>query len=73
MGEVGSENIKLYSNVQKRKAIIVGRESFLAVGISDAIIRRLTEEAVNGDLFGSSALDEIKIKTKTGIDPNNIK
>ena len=25
-------------------------------------------EAVNGDLFGSSALDEIKIKTKTGID-----
>ena len=30
----------------------------------------LTEEAVNGDLFGSSALDEIKIKTKTGIGPN---
>lgn len=70
MGEVGSENIRLYSNAQKRRAIIVGRESFLAVGINDAIIRRLTEEAVNGDLFGSSALDEIKIKTKTGIDPN---
>lgn len=71
MGEVGSENIKLYSNAQKRKAIIVGRDSFLAIGISDTLIRRLTEEAVNGDLFGSKALDEIKLKTKTGIDPKS--
>lgn len=70
MREVGSENIKLYSNAQKQRAIIVGRESFLAVGISDTVIRRLTEEAVNGALFGSSALDEIKLKTKTGIDPD---
>lgn len=70
MKHVGSENIKLYSNAQKRRAIIVGRDSFLAVGVSDTIIRRLTEEAVNGDLFGSTALEEIKIKTKTGIDPN---
>lgn len=69
MGEIGSENIKLYSNAQKRKAIIVGRDSFLAIGISDTLIQRLTEEAVNGDLFGSKALDEIKLKTKTGIDP----
>lgn len=69
MGEVGSENIRLYSNAQKRKAIVVGEESFLAVGISDSTIRRLTEDTVNGELFGSSALDEIKQKTKTGIDP----
>jgi len=70
MSEVGSDNIKLYSNAQKKKAIVVGRDSFLAVGVSDTLIRRLTEEAVNGDLFGSKALDEIKLKTKTGIDPN---
>jgi hypothetical protein len=68
MGEVGSENIKLFSNSAKQKAIIVGKESFLAVGISDKTIRRLTEDAVGGDLFGSKALDEIKAKTKTGID-----
>lgn len=68
MSEVGSENIKLYPNTAKRKAIIVGENSFLAVGISDTVIRRLTEEAVSGDLFGSKALDVVKVKTKTGID-----
>lgn len=73
MSEVGSENIKLYSNAQKRKAIIVGNDSFLAVGISDATIRRLTEDSVNGDLFGSLALDEVKAKTTTGIDLNQQK
>ena len=68
MSEVGSENIKLYPNTAKRKAIIVGENSFLAVGISDTVIRRLTEEAVSGDLFGSKALDVVKVRTKTGID-----
>ena len=73
MGEVGSDNIKLYSNSAKQKAIVVGKESFLAIGISDKTIRRLTEEAVSGDLFGSKALDEVKAKAKTGIDLNSIK
>ncbi len=69
MGEVGSENIKLYSNADKKKAIIVGKDSFFAVGISDKVIKRLAEETVKGDLFSSnSALDVIKTKTKTGID-----
>ena len=71
MGEVGSENIKLYSNADKRKAIIVGKDSFLAVGISDKVIKRLAEDAINGDLFNSGgALDIVKSKTKTGIDPD---
>lgn len=73
MSEVGSENIKLFSNAQKRKAIVVGEDSFLAVGISDTTIRRLTEDSINGDLFGSSALNEIKTKTTTGIDLNVLK
>ena len=68
MKEVGSENIKLYPNADKRKAIIVGKDSFFAVGINDKTIKRLTEDAVNGDLFSSGALDYIKTKTKTGID-----
>ena len=73
MSEVGSENIKLFSNAQKRKAIVVGEDSFLAVGISDTTIRKLTEDSINGDLFGSSALNEIKTKTTTGIDLNVLK
>jgi len=51
----------------------VGEDSFLAVGISDTTIRRLTEDSINGDLFGSSALNEIKNKTTTGIDLNVLK
>ncbi len=70
MAQVGSDNIKIFSNAQKRRAIVVGSNSFLAVGISDTLIRRLTEESLNGDLFGSKALDEIKMKTQTGIDTN---
>ncbi len=68
MSQVGSDNIKIFSNAQKRRAIVVGENSFLAIGISDTLIRRLTEESINGDLFGSKALDEIKLKTITGID-----
>jgi len=67
MKDIGSENIKIYSNEDKRKAIVVGRDSFYTVGISNSTINRLTEEALNTGLFGSAALDEIKRKTKTGI------
>lgn len=69
MEDVGSNNIKLYPNQNKRKAIIVGRDSFAAIGISESTIKRLVEDVMTGDLFGSAALTEIKIKTKTGIDP----
>lgn len=68
MKDVGSENIKIYPNEDKRKAIVVGRDSFYTVGVSDSTIRRLSEETVSTGLFGSPAMDEIKLKTKTGID-----
>ena len=73
MQEVGDENIKLYSNDDKRKAIIVGRDSFFTVGVSESTIKRLAEEAVNRELFGSPALEEIKLKAETGIDPKTLK
>ena len=44
-------------------------DSFAATGISESTIKRLEEDVRTGDLFGSAALNEIKIKTKTGIDP----
>lgn len=68
MEDVGSNNIKLFPNQNKRKAIIVGKDSFAAIGISESVIKRLEEDVRSGDLFGSAALNEIKIKTKTGID-----
>ena len=69
MEDVGSNNIKLYPNQNKRKAIIVGKDSFAAIGISESVIKRLEEDVRSGDLFGSAALNEIKNKTKIGIDP----
>ena len=68
MEDVGSNNIKLYPNHDKRKAIIVGKDSFAAIGISETIIKRLEEDVRKGELFKSKALDEIKTKTKTRID-----
>lgn len=69
MEDVGSNNIRLYPNQNKRCAIVVGKDSFAAIGINESTIKRLEEDVRTGDLFGSAALDEIKIKTKTGIDP----
>lgn len=72
MKEVGDENIKLYSNDDKRKAIVVGRDSFFTVGVKESTIKRLAEDAVNMELFGSPALEEIKLKAETGIDPKSL-
>ena len=69
MEDVGSNNIRLYPNQNKRGAIVVGKDSFAAIDISESTIKRLQEDVRTGDLFGSAALNEIKIKTKTGIDP----
>lgn len=67
MKDAGAD-IKLYSNDSKKSAIVVGRDSYRVVTVSSSTIQRVTEDAVNGDLFGSPALDEVKQKTKTGID-----
>ncbi len=74
MSDVGSDsgrsNIKLYSNTAKQKPILVGENSYLALLISDTTFKRLLDEAKDGDLFGSEAFEEIKRKTKIGIDPD---
>lgn len=69
MEDVGSNNIELFSNQDKRKPIVVGKDSFASIGINDSTIKRLEEDGRTGDLFGRPAFDEIKRKTKTGIDP----
>ena len=69
MEDAGAD-VQLYSNSAKRTPIHVGDRSFRVVSISDATIRRVTEDSANGDLFGSTALDDVKAKLKTGIDPD---
>jgi len=69
MADAGAD-IKLYSNDSKKSPIPIGRESFRVVTISNPTLLRLSEDAVNGDLFGSPALEEVKRVTKTGIDPD---
>ena len=69
MEDAGAE-VKLYANTAKRSPIPVGKQSYRVVSVSDKTIVRLTEDAVNSDLFGSAALDEVKRKLKTGIGPD---
>lgn len=69
MEDAGAD-VKLYSNMAKRSPIPVGENSFRVVTVSDTTIRRMTEDSLNGTLFGSAALDEVKRKLKTGIDPD---
>lgn len=67
MEDAGAD-IKLYSNSSKKTPIPVGKNSFRVVTISDTIFNRVSEDAAGGDLFGSTALDEVKRNTKTGIE-----
>lgn len=67
MKDAGAD-IKLYSNDSKKSAIPIGKNSYRVITISNSTIQRVTEDAVNGDLFGNAALDEVKRKTKNGID-----
>ena len=68
MEEAGGD-VTLYSNQAKKSPIHVGKNSYRAITVSNTTIQRVTEDAVNNDLFGSSALDEVKQKLKTGINP----
>ena len=60
--------VKLYPVNSKKNPIIIGQDSFRTVTVSDTVIRRVTEDAAGNSLFESPALDEVKQKTKTGID-----
>jgi hypothetical protein len=68
MEDAGGDVI-LYSNMAKNSPIVVGKNSFRAITVSNTTIQRVTEDAVNNDLFGSAAFDEVKQKLKTGIEP----
>lgn len=67
MNDAGAD-IFLYNNASKKTPIPVGKNSFRVVVINDSIINRISEDAAGGDLFGSTALDEVKRNTKTGIE-----
>jgi hypothetical protein len=67
MEDAGAE-VRMFSNAAKKTPINVGKKPYLVDPISDTTIRRISEDSINGDLFGSTALDEVKSKLKTGID-----
>lgn len=69
MEDAGGE-VNLYSNQSKRSPIVVGKNSYLTTSVSNSVIQRVVEDAVNDDMFGSAAFNEIKRTTKTGIDPD---
>lgn len=66
--ELGGNSIELVPNNNKRKSIRVGQGSFKYAWVSDTTFTRLAEDAAGNTLFGSPALDEIKLKMKEGID-----
>lgn len=66
--DAGAE-IDFFSNSSKRTPIPIGKKSYKVVSVSSSVIQQLSENDGGGDLFGSTALDEVKRATKTGIDP----
>ncbi len=67
MKDAGGD-VTLYSSTAKKHPIPVGKDSYRTVTVSSTTIQRVAEDAVNRDLFGSTAFDEVKSKLKTGID-----
>lgn len=67
MEEVGGDTIELVPNDHKQKSIWVGRKSPQTMWVSNTTIDRLVEDAADNQLFGSPALDHIKIEMKKGI------
>lgn len=68
MNELGGNNLELVPNDNKRKSIKVGKGSYQYMWISDTTFDVLRDDAASNSLFGSSALDAIKLKMKEGID-----
>ena len=66
--DLGGNSIELVPNNNKKKSIKVGQGEYRYTWVSDTTFTRLTEDAAGNNLFGSPALDEIKLKMKEGID-----
>ena len=67
MGKVGGDSIGLVPNGNQGMVIWMKDKSSFYVTISNHIFDQLKEDAAGNTLFGSSALDAIKAKTKEGI------
>lgn len=68
MNDLGGNNLELVPNDNKKKSIQVGKKSYQHMWISDSTFDQLKKDATDNTLFGSSALDAIKLKMKEGID-----
>jgi hypothetical protein len=68
MNDLGGNNLELVPCDNKKKSIKVGKGSYQYSFISDTTFDRLKDDAASNSLFGSPALDAIKIKMKEGID-----
>lgn len=68
MNDLGGNNLELVPCDNKKKSIKVGKGSYQYSFISDTTFDRLKNDAASNSLFGSPALDAIKIKMKEGID-----
>lgn len=68
MNDLGGNNVELVPNDNKRKSIKVGKGSYQYMFISDTTFDALKDDAASNNLFGSPALDAIKLKMKEGTD-----
>ena len=67
MEDVGGENIKLYPNDNRRRAIIVGKNSYDLIYLSDKTLQDIVIDFINQKFIDSEALNEIKRKMKKNI------
>ena len=66
--DLGGYSLELVPNDNKRKSIYVGKGSYQYIWVSDTTFTQLKDDAAANTLFGSSALDAIKLKMKEGTD-----
>ncbi len=68
MSDLGGNNLELVPNDNKKKSIKVGKGSYQHMFISNTTFDKLKDDAAANTLFGSAALDAIKLKMKEGTD-----
>lgn len=68
MNDLGGNNLELIPNDNKKKSIVVGKKSNQYIWISNSTIDKLKDDDASNTLFGSAALDAIKLKMKEGTD-----